>query len=768
MGALRSRSGPRVRRATRSCPARCSSACRGARADGHDFARRRGRARRGRARRRAAARRSPCRSSSSPTRARAMAPAADEFFGAPDARARGRRRHRHERQDDDRVPAPRDPRGGRPAARAARDGRDARRRRAARRPCATRPRRSTCSARSARCSTPANRSCAMEASSHGSELHRLDGVRFAALVFTNLTQDHLDFHGTMERVLRGEAAAVRARARPRRGQRRRRVRAAARGRAAPRRRSTFGFARADRRSSAAERALDGGSTCSCADASTSRTRSARSPRRGCSGSTTTRSRAGSSPSRGVPGPLRAGRRGPAVHGARRLRAHARRARERARATARELARAALICVFGAGGDRDRGKRPLMGRVASELADVAIVTSDNPRCEDPRAIVDEIVAGVAGALEVELDRRRAIELALDAAQPGDVVVIAGKGHEQGQEIAGPQAAVRRPRGRARGCSDARGCRRDPARDRRGRGARRRTRSTRDRRERDHRRPDRLAPRRAGRPLRRGRRRRATSSRDALARGAAATLVPERRVRRARGARRAPSATRSGARVVGITGSTGKTSTKDILAALCSPARADGRRRGELQQRARRAAHALPARAGHRGLRRRDGHARARPDRRRSRRSRGRDVGVITNVGPVHLELVGTVAARRAGEGRADRGASRRAASRSCPRTAAARAVPAPRRPRGAALRPRRRAERSTSRASRTHAVLLVGGRSSSSTFNFARATTLQNALAALAAYDALGLPLDRAHEGAACDRVLALARRGARARRAAGC
>jgi UDP-N-acetylmuramoyl-L-alanyl-D-glutamate--2,6-diaminopimelate ligase len=76
----------------------------------------------------------------------------------------------------------------------------------------------------------------------------------------------------------------------------------------------------------------------------------------------------------------------------------------------------------------------MGRVASELADVAIVTSDNPRSEDPGAIIEQIVAGAAGRLEVEPDRRRAIELALDEARPGDVVVIAGKGHEQGQEFA----------------------------------------------------------------------------------------------------------------------------------------------------------------------------------------------------------------------------------------------------------------------------------------------------------------------------------------------
>ena len=103
-------------------------------------------------------------------------------------------------------------------------------------------------------------------------------------------------------------------------------------------------------------------------------------------------------------------------------------------TARDLAQNRLICVFGCGGDRDRGKRPLMGRIASELADHVIVTSDNPRSEEPEAIIDEILAGVAGEVEIEPDRREAIARAIDAAGEGDVVVIAGKGHEQGQQFA----------------------------------------------------------------------------------------------------------------------------------------------------------------------------------------------------------------------------------------------------------------------------------------------------------------------------------------------
>jgi len=103
--------------------------------------------------------------------------------------------------------------------------------------------------------------------------------------------------------------------------------------------------------------------------------------------------------------------------------------------ARELTDGRLISVFGAGGDRDRGKRPGMGRVGAELSDLAIVTSDNPRSERPEAIVEEILAGIdeRGGVEVEPDRRAAIGLALARAQAGDTVVIAGKGHEQGQEF-----------------------------------------------------------------------------------------------------------------------------------------------------------------------------------------------------------------------------------------------------------------------------------------------------------------------------------------------
>ncbi len=102
-------------------------------------------------------------------------------------------------------------------------------------------------------------------------------------------------------------------------------------------------------------------------------------------------------------------------------------------TARELTRGRLHVVFGAGGDRDHTKRPLMGEAARELADRVLVTSDNPRSEPPEAIIDEVMEGAGPEAERDADRRRAIATAIADAEPGDVVVIAGKGHEQGQEF-----------------------------------------------------------------------------------------------------------------------------------------------------------------------------------------------------------------------------------------------------------------------------------------------------------------------------------------------
>ena len=105
---------------------------------------------------------------------------------------------------------------------------------------------------------------------------------------------------------------------------------------------------------------------------------------------------------------------------------------------RDFCKGRLIAVFGCGGDRDPIKRPIMGRIGVELADLAIITSDNPRTEDPEAIIRDIVAGVEpsmGEYQGSVDRRKAIEYALEIGQKDDIIVLAGKGHETYQEICG---------------------------------------------------------------------------------------------------------------------------------------------------------------------------------------------------------------------------------------------------------------------------------------------------------------------------------------------
>jgi UDP-N-acetylmuramoyl-L-alanyl-D-glutamate--2,6-diaminopimelate ligase len=113
-------------------------------------------------------------------------------------------------------------------------------------------------------------------------------------------------------------------------------------------------------------------------------------------------------------------------------AHTPDALEAAISALRPLVDGRLITVFGAGGDRDKGKRPQMGEVAVRLSDVAIVTDDNPRTEDPSSIRSEIMAGAPGATEVP-GRREAIAEAIRMARPGDIVLVAGKGHETGQIV-----------------------------------------------------------------------------------------------------------------------------------------------------------------------------------------------------------------------------------------------------------------------------------------------------------------------------------------------
>jgi UDP-N-acetylmuramoyl-L-alanyl-D-glutamate--2,6-diaminopimelate ligase len=271
-----------------------------------------------------------------------------------------------------------------------------------------------------------NRSCVIEATSIASVQGRLEGVRFAALVFTNLSQDHLDFHGTMEEYFaakrrlfeQADRAAVNV------GDEWGRRLAAELPNAL-----AFGFADdAELRPEhlqGIDLKLRGRFNVENALAAMAAAR--------LLGIDDAAVAAGLERVAGVPGRFESVDEGQPFAVIVDY-AHKPGALENALRAARDLTEGSLICVFGAGGDRDRGKRPQMGRLAYELADRAILTSDNPRSEDPQAIIAEVLAG-APALEVEPDRAAAITRAIGAAQAGDVVLIAGKGHEQGQEVAG---------------------------------------------------------------------------------------------------------------------------------------------------------------------------------------------------------------------------------------------------------------------------------------------------------------------------------------------
>jgi UDP-N-acetylmuramoyl-L-alanyl-D-glutamate--2,6-diaminopimelate ligase len=272
-----------------------------------------------------------------------------------------------------------------------------------------------------------DRSCAMEASSHASQLHRLDRVRFAVLVFTNLSQDHLDFHGDMESYFEAKRrlfTAGRPSAAINLGDEYGRRLAAELPEAL-----TFGLAPA---AAIGPAALDGVDLKLRGRFNVENALGALAAARllGIDDAAITR---GLESVRGVPGRFESVEEGQPFTVIVDY-AHKPDALENVLRTARELTRGRVICVVGAGGDRDRGKRPLMGRLASELADVAIVTSDNPRSEEPQAIIDEIVAGAVGDVEVEPDRATAIARAIELAHEGDVVLIAGKGAEQGQQFA----------------------------------------------------------------------------------------------------------------------------------------------------------------------------------------------------------------------------------------------------------------------------------------------------------------------------------------------
>jgi UDP-N-acetylmuramoyl-L-alanyl-D-glutamate--2,6-diaminopimelate ligase len=291
-----------------------------------------------------------------------------------------------------------------------------------------------------------DRSVALEASSHGSALRRLDRVRFAALVFTNLSQDHLDLHGTMEdyfqakrRLFTGPSpppAAVNV------GDEwgRRLAGDLADAHRAPM--VTFGLVAGDVRPEGLEIRPDGSRFRAAGIDVETRLRGSFNVENAL-GTVAAgllldidedEIAAGIAGVADVPGRFEAIDEGQPFAVVVDY-AHTPDSLDTVLLAARGLGDGRVIVVFGAGGDRDRGKRPLMGKVALERSDLVIVTSDNPRSEEPLAIIEDVLQGAGLEVEIDPDRRTAIQRAISTAEPGDVVVIAGKGHEQGQEIAG---------------------------------------------------------------------------------------------------------------------------------------------------------------------------------------------------------------------------------------------------------------------------------------------------------------------------------------------
>jgi UDP-N-acetylmuramoyl-L-alanyl-D-glutamate--2,6-diaminopimelate ligase len=274
-----------------------------------------------------------------------------------------------------------------------------------------------------------DRSCAMEASSHASELHRLERVRFSVLVFTNLIQDHLDFHGDMESYFQAKRRLFLAGSPP----------------AAVNLGDEYGRRLAAELPDALTFGLSGGAELGPGalagidlklpgrfNVENALGALAAARLLGVGDDAIVR---GLESVRGVPGRFESVNEGQPFHVIVDY-AHKPGALDTVLRAARDLAGPArVICVLGAGGDRDRTKRSAMGRVAADVADVAIVTSDNPRSEDPLAIIDEIVAGAGDDVEVEPDRTTAIARAIELARAGDVVVIAGKGADTEMELAG---------------------------------------------------------------------------------------------------------------------------------------------------------------------------------------------------------------------------------------------------------------------------------------------------------------------------------------------
>jgi UDP-N-acetylmuramoyl-L-alanyl-D-glutamate--2,6-diaminopimelate ligase len=285
--------------------------------------------------------------------------------------------------------------------------------------------------------------CVMELSSHALALKRSDQVRLDAAVFTNISQDHLDFHPDMGEYLRTKihifdllkpsGTAVIGTYRP--------------GSPSIEGAVTFGVGESDDYTVDQITVGPGKAEYRLSWDHTSRRValpvSGRVNVFNSAGAVATALELGLDPDEivsslamfpGIPGRLESVREGQDFEVIVDY-AHTPDALERALQQAREMTGNRVLVVFGAGGDRDRKKRPIMGRIASESADVAVVTSDNPRTEDPKKIIEEILQGMTGhaELRVEADRRAAIRLALEEAVTGDVVLIAGKGHEDYQVL-----------------------------------------------------------------------------------------------------------------------------------------------------------------------------------------------------------------------------------------------------------------------------------------------------------------------------------------------
>ncbi len=283
--------------------------------------------------------------------------------------------------------------------------------------------------------------CAMEVSSHAMTLHRADAIHFEVAIFTNLTQDHLDFHADMEDYFLAKRRLFEA------GPKTAIVNVDdpyGRRLASEFECVTFSAEGAEADYSARDVSFDaGGARFGVGDMDLRTALPGHFNVANALGAFAAAEAIGVGPEIAAAGLARAsrvpGRFEPVDEGQGFTvlvdYAHTPDSLENVLRAARRLSAGRVISVFGAGGDRDRDKRPKMGRAGAEGSDLTVITSDNPRSEDPEAIVAEVAAGAEGAseLEVVVDRRAAIALALGRAEPGDTVVIAGKGHEQGQEF-----------------------------------------------------------------------------------------------------------------------------------------------------------------------------------------------------------------------------------------------------------------------------------------------------------------------------------------------